>query len=166
MDSRQSKASVDPCEYVSIRPVWMWVWPEYVYWLRILITYFWKVPFRSFNRLDLFGPFRFFEEEEEIGTILCAEHWCCLSSLLGYWTQSWTGRHSVTGYQQAGTHFADLGRITGRESTPPGINSTAEWDLNSWSSDPKPTTLTIKPTLGIHLEWRARRQRIFICYNL
>ena len=32
--------------------------------------------------------------EEEIGTILCAERWCCLSSLLGYWAQSWTGRHS------------------------------------------------------------------------
>ena len=23
------------------------------------------------------------EEEEEIGTILCTEHWCCRSSLLG-----------------------------------------------------------------------------------
>ena len=38
------------------------------------------------------------EREEEIGTILCAEHWCCLSSLLGYWAQSWTGRHSNTVY--------------------------------------------------------------------
>ena len=38
----------------------------------------------------------------------------CLSSLLGYWTQSWTGRHSDTVYQQAGSHFADLGRMTGR----------------------------------------------------
>ena len=28
------------------------------------------------------------------GTILCAERWCCLSSLLGYWAQSWTGHHS------------------------------------------------------------------------
>ena len=49
-----------------------------------------------------------------IRTILCAERWCCLSSLLGYWTQSWTGRHSDTVYQQTGTHFADLGRMTGR----------------------------------------------------
>ena len=52
--------------------------------------------------------------EEEIGTILCAEHWCCLSSLLGYWAQSWTGRHSDTGYQHAGIHFSDHGRMTGR----------------------------------------------------
>ena len=49
-----------------------------------------------------------------IGTILCAEHSCCLSSLLGYWVQSWTGRHSDTVYKHAGTHFADLGRMTGR----------------------------------------------------
>ena len=48
------------------------------------------------------------------GTILCAQRWCCLSRLLGYWTQSWIGCHSNTGYQQAGTHFADLGRITGK----------------------------------------------------
>ena len=53
-------------------------------------------------------------EEEEIGTILCAECWCCLSSLLGYWAQSWMGRHSDTVYQHAGTHFADLGTMTGR----------------------------------------------------
>ena len=33
-----------------------------------------------------------------IGTILFAERWCCLGSLLGYWAQSWTGRHSDTGY--------------------------------------------------------------------
>ena len=38
----------------------------------------------------------------------------CLSSLLGYWAQSWTGRHSDKGYQQAGTHFTDLGRMTCR----------------------------------------------------
>ena len=42
---------------------------------------------------------------QSIGTILCAERWCCQSSLLGYWAQSWMGRHSDTGYQQAGTHF-------------------------------------------------------------
>ena len=36
-----------------------------------------------------------------------------LSSLLGYWTQSWMGRHSDTVYQHSGTHFADLGRMTG-----------------------------------------------------
>ena len=47
-------------------------------------------------------------------TILCAERWCCLRSLLGYWAQSWTGRHSDTAHQHAGTHFADLGRMTGR----------------------------------------------------
>jgi len=49
-----------------------------------------------------------------IGTILCAERWSCLSSLLDYWEQSWTGHHSNTGYQQAGTHFANLIRKTGR----------------------------------------------------
>ena len=49
-----------------------------------------------------------------IGTILCAKRWCCLNSLLDYWAQSWMGRNSDTGYQQAGTHFADLGRMTGR----------------------------------------------------
>ena len=54
------------------------------------------------------------EKGDEIGTILCAECWCCLSSFLGYLTQSWTGRHSDTVYQHAGTHFADLGRMTGR----------------------------------------------------
>ena len=54
------------------------------------------------------------EEEEEIGTILCAERWWCFSSLLSYWAQSWTGRHSDTVYQHAGTHFADLGRMTSR----------------------------------------------------
>ena len=52
--------------------------------------------------------------KEEIGTILCAERWCCLSSLLGYWAQSWMGSHSDTGYQQGGTHFANLGRMMGR----------------------------------------------------
>ena len=37
-----------------------------------------------------------------------------------------------------------------RQSQPqPGINSTAEQDLNSGPEDSKPTTLTIKPTLGI-----------------
>ena len=49
-----------------------------------------------------------------IGTILCAERWCCLSSLLDSWAQSWTGRHSNAGYHQAGTHFSDLRRMTGR----------------------------------------------------
>ena len=44
---------------------------------------------------------------EDIGTILCAECWCCLSNLLGYWAQSWTGRHSDTVHQHAGTHFAN-----------------------------------------------------------
>ena len=34
------------------------------------------------------------------------------------------------------------------QSTPPGINSTVKRDLNSGPSDPKPTTLTIKPTTG------------------
>jgi len=53
-------------------------------------------------------------QEEEILTILCAECWCCWSSLLGYWVQSWTGHHSNTVYQQAGTHFANLRRMTGR----------------------------------------------------
>ena len=42
------------------------------------------------------------------------------------------------------------------ESTPPGVYSTAKWDLNlriqgsqAHSKNPKPTTLTIKPTPGI-----------------
>ena len=35
---------------------------------------------------------------QSIGTILCAEHCCCLSSLLSCWAQSWTGRHSNAGY--------------------------------------------------------------------
>ena len=52
-----------------------------------------------------------------MGTILCAERRCCLSSLLGYWVQSWTCRHSDTGYQQAGTHFSNLERMSG--PTPP-----------------------------------------------
>ena len=45
--------------------------------------------------------------------------------------------------QHAGTHFAYLGRMTGR------VNPTAERDLNSGPYDPKPTTLTIKQTPGI-----------------
>uniref|UniRef100_A0A8C4NJ81 TAR (HIV) RNA binding protein 2 n=1 Tax=Eptatretus burgeri TaxID=7764 RepID=A0A8C4NJ81_EPTBU len=54
------------------------------------------------------------QEEHFHITYYHLERWCCLSSLLGYWTRSWMGRHSDTGYQQAGTHFADLGRMTGR----------------------------------------------------
>ena len=50
-----------------------------------------------------------------IGTTLCAEHWFCRRSLLDYWAQSWTGHHSATVYQQAGTHSADLGRMTGSQ---------------------------------------------------
>ena len=53
-------------------------------------------------------------DDPSIGTILCAGRWCCLSSLLDYWAQSWTGRHSDTVYQQAGTHFADLGSFMGK----------------------------------------------------
>ena len=55
-----------------------------------------------------------FEEQEDIGTILFAERWCRLGSLLGSWAQSWTCRHSDTGHQHGGTHFADLFRMTGR----------------------------------------------------
>ena len=33
-----------------------------------------------------------------IGTILCIEHWCLQSSVMGYWAQSWTSRHSDAGY--------------------------------------------------------------------
>ena len=32
------------------------------------------------------------EEEEEIGTILCAERWCCLISLLLTWSSGLEGR--------------------------------------------------------------------------
>ena len=35
---------------------------------------------------------------QSLGTILYAERWCCRSSLLGYWAQSWMGHHSDTGY--------------------------------------------------------------------
>ena len=82
------------------------------------------------------------------GTKLCAERWWCLSSLVGDCAQSWTGHHSNTGYQQAGTHFA-TSEGWRAQSTPPVVNSTAEWNLNSGSKDPKPTTLPIKPTPGI-----------------
>ena len=37
-----------------------------------------------------------------------------------------------------------------KQSTKPGINSTAKWDLNSGSSNPMPTTQTFKPTPGMH----------------
>jgi len=47
------------------------------------------------------------------------------------------------------------------ELTPPGINSTAEQDLNSGPKDPKPTTLTIKPTPGMEVA-----PKIGICYNI
>ena len=33
-----------------------------------------------------------------IGTILCTEHQCCQSSLLGYWTQSWICHHFDVSY--------------------------------------------------------------------
>ena len=81
----------------------------------LIIVYSW---FRNRTHIRQFkGKFATFApslEEEEIGTILCAERWCCLSSLLGYWAQSWMGHHSDTVYQHAGTHFAYLGRMTGR----------------------------------------------------
>ena len=37
------------------------------------------------------------------------------------------------------------------ESTPPGINSTADKDLKSELEEPKPATLTMKPTPGRHI---------------
>ena len=39
------------------------------------------------HELGIYGPWGV-REGEGIGTILCAERWCCLSSLLGYWVQS------------------------------------------------------------------------------
>jgi len=51
------------------------------------------------------------------------------------------------------------------ELTLPGINSTAEQDLNSGPWDSKPTTLTIKPTPGMlprsmhHYAIKARVER-------
>ena len=39
-------------------------------------------------------PAGFLSIHPSTGTIPCAERWCCLSSLLGYWEQSWMGRHS------------------------------------------------------------------------
>ena len=50
-----------------------------------------------------------------------------------------------------------------RQSQPHlGINSIAEWDLNSGSLDPKPTTLTIKPTPGTEAyPWRYSHQILF-----
>jgi len=79
-----------------------------------------------------------------IGTKLDAERWCCHSSLLGYWAQSRTGRHPT---QDTSKLALILPTSEGcqAESTPPSINSTAKLDLNSGSSDPKPT---IKPTPG------------------
>ena len=68
----------------------------------------------SFNNFLNTGTYGHPSIHPSIGTILCAERWCCLSSLIGYWAQSWMGRHFDTGNQQAGTHFADLGRMTGR----------------------------------------------------
>ena len=65
----------------------------------------------SFHLLFLFHSFNI---HPSIRTILCAERRCCWSSLLGYWIQSWTGHHSDAGYQQAGTNFANLRRMTGR----------------------------------------------------
>ena len=54
-------------------------------------------------------------DETETETILGYwARWCGLSSLLGYWAHSWTGRHSDAVYQHSGTPFADLGRMTGR----------------------------------------------------
>ena len=55
------------------------------------------------------------------------------------------------------------------ESTPPGINYTAEGDLNSGSEDPKPTTLTMKPTPGINppclcLKDNSNGFLLFLCF--
>ena len=47
------------------------------------------------------------------GTILCEVCWCCQNSLLGYLAQPWMGHHSNTGYQQAGSHSANLIRLGG-----------------------------------------------------
>ena len=67
--------------------------------------------------------------------------------------QSWTGHNSDTGYpkwllpQYTGTHFTKLERMTA-ESTPSGVNSMADRGSNSEPLDPKPATLTAKPTPG------------------
>ena len=36
-----------------------------------------------------------------IGIVLCRERWCCQSSLLGYWAQSWMGHHSDAGWSES-----------------------------------------------------------------
>ena len=50
------------------------------------------------------------------------------------------------------------------EWTPPGINSTAKQDLNSGLENPKPTTLTLKPTPGtqVHDDWMENADGVWI----
>ena len=84
-----------------------WCFAVRVMWMR-------HAPWMDVKACISFAGISWWMYHPSIGTILCAECWCCLSSLLGYWAQSWTGRHSDTGNQQAGTHFADLRRMTGR----------------------------------------------------
>ena len=53
------------------------------------------------------------------------------------------------------------------ESTPPGINSTAEWDFNSVSLDPKPTSLGFFGGVGNHLKHVEMQKKknffLFVC---
>jgi len=70
-----------------------------------------------------------------IGTTLCAERWCCLSSLLGYWAQFWTGRHSDTAYQQAGNHFV-------KQSQPHLV--LVQQQNGIWTQDPRIPRITCK----------------------
>jgi len=71
------------------------------------------------------------------------------------WAVSWAIGHNpgrvATPTQDTSVLALILSTLEGwqAESTPPGIDSTAEWDLKSGSYDPKPATLTIMPTRGI-----------------
>ena len=104
-----------------------------------------------------------------IGTILCAEHWC-------YLTVSWAIGHNP-GQVATPTQDTRMAQSSQQaklvlifptsegwqaESTPPGFNSTTEQDLNSGPSDSKPTTLTIKPTPGVHMQTETRQQGTFL----
>ena len=116
------------------------------YWITLPSARFENVRFGiSIQYLDLIHP--------SIGTILCAECWCCLSSPLGSLAIGHNPGWVATPTQDTSKLALILPTSDEwqAESTPPGINSTAKGDLNSGSSDPKPTTPTMKPTPGIYL---------------
>ena len=105
----QAHATTPGCIYVY---VYVYVY-KYRKWPKLSIE-LWSIHVltsqKSFSRVETIldrSPLHH-RIHSSIGTILCAEHWCCLHTLLGYWAQSWMGHHCDTVYQHAGTHFADL----------------------------------------------------------